>query len=130
MEKNRPLSPHITMYAPQLNSMMSIFHRISGAVLGFALIASIFGAYVSMLGVTYYPVYALLCILAAIPTFLWYTCVLGLCLAVSYHMWNGLRHMVWDTGSMLEVRQLQATALWVGALACGTLFLYLVRLFV
>ena len=30
----RPLSPHMTIYRPQLNSAMSIFHRVAGCGLG------------------------------------------------------------------------------------------------
>ena len=36
MKINRPLSPHLTIYKPQLTSTFSIFHRISGAFLGVA----------------------------------------------------------------------------------------------
>lgn len=36
MKINRPLSPHLTIYKPQLTSTLSIFHRISGAFLGAA----------------------------------------------------------------------------------------------
>ena len=36
MKINRPLSPHLTIYKPQLTSTFSIFHRISGAFLGAA----------------------------------------------------------------------------------------------
>ena len=31
--QNRPLSPHLTIYRPQLNSVLSIMHRITGIVL-------------------------------------------------------------------------------------------------
>ena len=36
MKINRPLSPHLTIYKPQLTSTFSIFHRISGAFSGAA----------------------------------------------------------------------------------------------
>ena len=29
-KKNQPLSPHLTVYKPQITSIMSISHRISG----------------------------------------------------------------------------------------------------
>ena len=34
----RPLSPHITIYKPQITSVMSIMHRISGAGLAVSLV--------------------------------------------------------------------------------------------
>ena len=129
MQKNRPLSPHITMYAPQGNSMMSIFHRVAGVVLALSLIAGVVGAYACTLGVTHYPVYAGVQALGGLPVWVWYVYTLALCVAISYHMWNGIRHMVWDTGSMLELSQLQTSAFWVGPLACTTLCLYVARLF-
>ena len=32
----RPLSPHLTIYKPMINMVMSIVHRITGAALYFA----------------------------------------------------------------------------------------------
>ncbi|KAH9547550.1 hypothetical protein CY35_11G038600, partial [Sphagnum magellanicum] len=37
MKINRPLSPHLTIYKPQLISTFSISHRIFGAFLGVAI---------------------------------------------------------------------------------------------
>jgi succinate dehydrogenase cytochrome b556 subunit len=34
----RPLSPHLTIYKPQATSLLSIFHRVAGSLLGFILI--------------------------------------------------------------------------------------------
>ena len=36
--QNRPLSPHLTIYRPQLNSVLSIMHRITGIVLFIGLV--------------------------------------------------------------------------------------------
>ena len=33
MRLNRPLSPHLLIYAPQLTSMLSITHRMTGLAL-------------------------------------------------------------------------------------------------
>ena len=34
-QRIRPLSPHLTVYKPQLTSLLSIFHRVAGSLLGF-----------------------------------------------------------------------------------------------
>ncbi|MDP2193153.1 MAG: succinate:quinone oxidoreductase subunit C, partial [Alphaproteobacteria bacterium] len=34
MQHEKPLSPHLQIYKPQLTSVLSIFHRISGFSLG------------------------------------------------------------------------------------------------
>jgi len=47
--------------------------------------------------------------------------------AFSYHFWNGVRHLVWDTGSELTVRGVYRTGYGVlGLTAVSTLGLLLV----
>ena len=48
--QNRPLSPHLTIYRPQLNSILSILHRITGIALSITLLILI-GFFISMQGV-------------------------------------------------------------------------------
>ena len=38
MAKERPISPHLQVYKPQITSVLSIFHRITGVALTFGLI--------------------------------------------------------------------------------------------
>ena len=45
-EDARPLSPHLQIYKPQITSVLSISHRLSGVFLGIGLIFSVF--YVSL----------------------------------------------------------------------------------
>lgn len=37
VKQNRPLSPHLTIYKPQLTAVLSIFHRITGVFLALAI---------------------------------------------------------------------------------------------
>ena len=39
---NRPLSPHLTVYKPQITSVLSIFHRITGAGLAVSTVLVVF----------------------------------------------------------------------------------------
>ena len=46
--QNRPLSPHLTIYRPQLNSVLSILHRITGIALSITLLILI-GFFISLI---------------------------------------------------------------------------------
>ena len=96
---NRPLSPHLTIYRPQMTSISSIFVRITGN----ALLAS-----------TLLLIAWLLAASTSAAAFAWVQCVITswfgdlvflLSLwAVWYHMLGGLRHLIWDTGRGLELK--------------------------
>ena len=94
-----PLSPHLQVYRPQLTSVLSITHRATGVVLSVAgtaimlywLIAT---AFVSE---TYSAAQVILGLLPAkIILFGWTG-------AFYYHLLNGVRHLLWDTGWGLDL---------------------------
>ena len=89
----RPLSPHLSIYRPLVNMMMSIIHRITGAALYFGtlllaawLIAIAQGpkAFDYVNGLFASPLGRLV--------------LLGYTWALLHHMLGGLRHFIWDTG--------------------------------
>ena len=96
---NRPLSPHLTIYRPQMTSISSIFVRITGNAL---------------LAATLLLIAWLLAASTSAAAFAWVQCVITswfgdlvflLSLwALLYHMLGGLRHLVWDTGRGLELK--------------------------
>jgi len=94
----RPLSPHLQVYRPQLTSMMSIFHRITGAALvaGTAL----------LVGWLWSAAYSPGCF-TAIHTFfsgiLGKLLLIGWSFAFYYHFCNGIRHLFWDIGKGFEI---------------------------
>lgn len=98
----RPLSPHIQIYRPQITSGLSIFHRITGVALtlgtllltwwlvsaaygpeAFATAQAFFGSVIGQL-------------------VLW-----GFTFSVFYHLANGVRHLLWDFGWGFELEQLR-----------------------
>ncbi len=108
----RPLSPHLSIYRPQINSAMSIFHRMTGVglTLGF------------LLGVWWFMG------LAGTPErFGFVDSILtgwfgGLILILSmvalwYHFFNGVRHLVNDAGFFLEREDVRNTSI---AVLAGT----------
>ena len=100
--KQRPLSPFMIgpYYKPQMTSLMSIAHRASGVFLSLVaaplllwwIIAVSSGpeAYQALSG--FFTGWVGRALLAASL------------LALFYHLFNGIRHLVWDTGRALDIR--------------------------
>jgi len=100
----RPLSPHLQVYRPQITSVLSILHRFTGIWLGigalllvwwlvalaggsasFAVVQGFFGAWYGIL-----------------LLFLWTA-------ALMFHFCNGIRHLAWDGGYGFEKPQYHAS---------------------
>jgi succinate dehydrogenase / fumarate reductase cytochrome b subunit len=89
----RPLSPHLTIFRPYVNMVMSIVHRITGMAnyFGTALIAAWLVA-----AAAGPESFALANDLAGSPIGL--LILLGYSWSLIHHALGGLRHFVWDTG--------------------------------
>jgi len=96
----RPLSPFMIgpYYKPQLTSMLSITHRVTGMGLSFGtlLLAGWLIALAS--GPDAYAMYAR-------HMLAWYgqILLLGWSWALLYHLCNGIRHLFWDIGKGFEL---------------------------
>ena len=95
---NRPLSPHLQVYRPQLTSMLSIAHRISGV----ALCAGALVLVAWLLGLAAGPA-AYAGVSAVIGSLPGQVIVFLFTLALYFHFCNGIRHLVWDAGHGLEL---------------------------
>lgn len=92
-----PLSPFL-QYRPQLTSVLSIMHRITGVILSAG--AVLLSCWLVSIAAGE-EIYALITLhLAA-----WYGQVLivGFVFALYYHLCNGVRHLLWDLGLGLEI---------------------------
>jgi succinate dehydrogenase / fumarate reductase cytochrome b subunit len=109
---HRPLSPHLQIYRPQLTSILSISHRISGVALSAGLVLVV----AWLLALASGPqTFALLNgVLSAVPVkfalVLWTA-------ALFYHLLNGIRHLLWDAGWLLDLRGAYASGWTVVSLA-------------
>lgn len=113
--RKRPLSPHLQVYKPQITTVLSISHRISGIVnslvaLGIAgLLISVAagpGAYASFAAIAG-------SIPGRIALFLF-------TLAICYHLFNGIRHLFWDAGKGFAIPKVYASGYTVVALAIAS----------
>nr|YP_009745571.1 succinate dehydrogenase subunit 3 [Andreaea wangiana]AHG59026.1 succinate dehydrogenase subunit 3 [Andreaea rothii]QIH30015.1 succinate dehydrogenase subunit 3 [Andreaea wangiana] len=111
MKINRPLSPHLTIYKPQLTSTFSIFHRISGAFSATMIFFSILSLKIGDLNLTSYYFYRY----AFFSTFYFHWLILSVVnftlLALCYHMSNGIRHLLWDLGFFLELSKVYTSGI-------------------
>ena len=98
--KNRPLSPHVQVYRPQLTSVMSITHRMSGLALAAGAVMLVFWLSSAAYGADMYHVFTgfLNSWLGRVLLFAWSA-------ALFYHLSNGVRHLLWDMGCGLEIPQ-------------------------
>ncbi len=107
----RPLSPHLQVYRPQLTSVLSILHRITGLLLGLGTIALVFWLMAAAGGGRSFKIAQ--SVAGSIPGRI---LLFGFTLCLVYHLLNGIRHLVWDTGRGLELPQVYRSG-WLVATA-------------
>ncbi|HEY1796676.1 MAG TPA: succinate dehydrogenase, cytochrome b556 subunit [Stellaceae bacterium] len=101
---HQPLSPHLGIYRWQLTSVLSILHRATGIALavGAILLVSWIGSASDGPG----PFAKMQWFLAS-PVGL--ILMFGWSVALFYHLCNGIRHLVWDTGRGLDLKSVYAS---------------------
>lgn len=110
--QERPLSPHLQVYKPQLTSTMSILHRATGVVL--ALGALLFAAWlVAVAGGA--EVFELA--RAALASVVGKVTLFALSACLVYHLLNGIRHLAWDAGYGFDIPKAYASGYAVLVLA-------------
>ena len=96
----RPLSPFMLgpYYKPQLTSVLSILHRITGVALAIGLLFLVYWLVAAASGPDAYARAqgVLGSMLGQLFLFLWTW-------ALFYHLGNGIRHLAWDAGYWLEI---------------------------
>jgi succinate dehydrogenase / fumarate reductase cytochrome b subunit len=121
----RPLSPHLQIYKWQWTMALSILHRVTGVALAVGTLLLVWWLASAAYGEAVY---------ADARSFLgsWIGRLLlfGWSVAFFYHLCNGIRHMLWDTGKLLDLKRAYASgmavlaatvvltaAAWIGAYA-------------
>lgn len=101
MLRDRPHSPHIQIYRPQLTSVLSITHRITGVLLSTAGVIAAVWLVVGALGPEPYEAFLTIVRswIGVIILFIW-------TLSAFFHLCNGIRHLFWDIGQGFELRSI------------------------
>ncbi len=111
---DRPLSPHLQIYRPQITSLLSIMHRLTGV----ALTAGTLLLTYWLVAAAYGPG-AFADAQALIGSWIGQLVLWGFTFAIFYHLANGIRHLAWDFGWGFELMQLRTSGIAVVAFAAG-----------
>ena len=105
MEKReRPLSPHIQIYRPQLTSVLSITHRATGIALVVGTLVLVYWLLSVASGAEAHASAQ-----ALLGSWLGRIVLLGFSFSLFFHLCNGIRHLFWDAGLGFELRTAYAS---------------------
>ncbi|WP_072369860.1 succinate dehydrogenase, cytochrome b556 subunit [Hyphomicrobium sp. NDB2Meth4] len=107
----RPLSPHLQIYKPQINMVMSIVHRITGTALYVGTVLLAWWLFAAATGPEYFAF-----VNGLFATWFGMVVLVGFSWALIHHALGGLRHFVWDTGAAFDIPS-------VNLLSWGTIIL-------
>jgi succinate dehydrogenase / fumarate reductase cytochrome b subunit len=90
--KERPLSPHLAIYAPSSSMVMSVLHRMTGAALYLGTLLLAWWLIAAATGPDYFAY-----VRSWSETILGRLVLVGYTWALFHHMLGGIRHFIWDT---------------------------------
>ena len=102
--RNRPLSPNIQIYRPQLTSVLSIVNRITGVVLSSCAVVLVVWLFAAATGPQAYAA-----VQGVIASRIGQIVLFGCTFAFFMHFCGGIRHLVWDTGYGFTLRSIYAS---------------------
>ena len=105
---NRPLSPHISIYRWPITMTTSILHRATGVAMSVGYIVLAGWLFDAAAGENTYNK-----MLTMLDNPVGYALLVGWSFAFFFHLGNGIRHLVWDTGRGFEKSQANASAWFV-----------------
>jgi len=114
----RPISPHLQVYKPQMSSVTSIFHRITGCALGLGTLLLTLWLVTAASDDSAFSV-----VQAIFASWIGILILIGFTAALFYHFANGIRHLAWDAGHGFELPVMHRSGVLVFA---ATVFLTVV----
>lgn len=111
----RPLSPHISIYRWPITMALSILHRITGVALSLGFVVFVAWLFDAASGPDAYAVF-----MSVMDSLIGKLLLIGWSFAFFYHLSNGARHLLWDTGHGLEKEQADRSA-WLVLIAAAAL---------
>jgi len=109
---NRPLSPHLQIYKPQITSALSILHRLTGVALAVGTLILVYWLAAAAAGPEAY-----LQAREVLDSWFVKLVLFGFTFALFYHLANGVRHLCWDLGFGFEITTVALTGKIVLAVA-------------
>ncbi|WP_121631356.1 succinate dehydrogenase, cytochrome b556 subunit [Tropicibacter alexandrii] len=117
---NRPLSPHLQVYRPQLTSITSILTRITGNALLVAALMTVWWFLAAATSEEYFQ------FANGFVTSWFGDLVMFLSVwALWYHTLAGIRHLIWDNAMMLEIDRAEMLG-WLVVIGSGLLTIFTV----
>ncbi len=95
--RQRPLSPHLTIYRPPITMTMSIVHRITGVALYFGTLLIVWWLVAAAASESYFDLVGWV-----FGSWIGRIVLLGYTWALMHHMLGGIRHFIWDTGAAMD----------------------------
>lgn len=92
-QDNRPVSPHLQIYRPQITSVLSILNRITGIAMSLAALLIVWWFLAAATSPAYFNY-----VDGWLTSWLGVLVLVGSLLAFWFHFFNGLRHLRWDAG--------------------------------
>jgi len=105
---DRPLSPHLSIYRWPITMALSILHRATGVAMSLGFVVLVAWLFDTASGWQTYEVF-----LKYMDTLVGRLLLIGWSFAFFFHLSNGTRHLVWDTGRGLEIEQATRSAWFV-----------------
>lgn len=114
---HRPVGPHLAIYKAQITWYLSALNRITGLIVS--------GAFYAFGGLYLIAPYAgfhmesavIAASFGAWPWIAKFMVKLSLALPFTFHSFNGVRHLVWDTASMITNKKVQQSGWFVVGLS-------------
>jgi len=107
-EDDRPLSPHLQIYRPQITSLLSVTHRGTGVVLAMAAVLLTYWLASAAYGPESFERAQ-----ALMESWFGRLVMFGFTFSMFYHLLNGVRHLGWDIGWGFELVTLRITGVLV-----------------
>lgn len=103
-QAQRPLSPHLQVYKPQLTSVLSISHRATGLALAVGTLLLLWWLLAAATSADAF----------SLAQAFWYSWIgrlllLGWTWSLFFHLCNGIRHLCWDSGWGFELKTAYAS---------------------
>jgi succinate dehydrogenase / fumarate reductase cytochrome b subunit len=115
IQGNRPLSPHLQVYKPQITSVLSITHRATGIALGVGTLLLVWWLVAAAAGPGPFAVAQ-----GFIGSWIGRLLLFGWSWALFFHLCNGIRHLCWDAGYGFDLPTVTRSG-WTVVIASGVL---------